>query len=81
MTIEAVISAMTDEHIRVHIGRRIRRRRKLCGLNQSQLAATLGYTYQQISRYEVGAQTIAAHTIFRLSQALSVPVSYFYEGL
>jgi transcriptional regulator with XRE-family HTH domain len=65
----------------VHIGRRIRERRLMLGLSQQQLAAMIGVTYQQAHKYETGLNRVSAGRLFRIAEALQVPVSWFYEGL
>lgn len=67
--------------IEVHVGRRIRRRRRVLDLTQQQLGSRVGVRFQQIQRYECGASAISANRLWRLAEALEVPVSYFYEGL
>ncbi len=67
--------------IDLHVGRRLRRRRRLMGMTQQQLANTVGIRFQQIQKYECGANRITASRLFELSSALSVPVQYFYDGL
>ena len=71
---------MNDE-IDVHLGRRLRRRRRLLGLTQQQLASACGVRFQQIQKYECAANRMSAARIWQLSEVLQVPVSYFYEGL
>ena len=71
---------MNDE-IDVHLGRRLRRRRRLLGLTQQQLAAACGVRFQQIQKYECAANRMSAARLWQLSDVLQVPVSYFYEGL
>jgi len=65
----------------VHIGQRLRMRRKLAGLSQDQLAERLGITFQQVQKYEKGTNRISASRLFDAARLLSVPVSYFFEGL
>lgn len=71
---------MTNE-IDLHVGKRLRRRRRLLGLTQQSLAEQVGIRFQQIQKYECGANRVSAARLFELSEALSVPVQYFYEGL
>ena len=71
---------MNDE-IDVHLGRRLRRRRRLLGLTQQQLAAACGVRFQQIQKYECAANRMSAARLWQLAEVLEVPVSYFYEGL
>ena len=67
--------------IDIHLGRRLRRRRRILGLTQQQLAGACGVRFQQIQKYECGANRISAARLWQLSEALKVPVSHFYEGL
>ncbi len=71
---------MNDE-IDVHLGRRLRRRRRLLGLTQQQLAGACGVRFQQIQKYECAANRMSAARLWQLADVLQVPVSYFYEGL
>ncbi len=65
----------------LHIGKRLRRRRRLLGLTQQQVAGSVGIRFQQVQKYECGANRISAARLFDLSSSLSVPVQYFFEGL
>src|SRR5262245_40552 len=67
--------------IDLHVGKRLRRRRRLLGLTQQQLADSIGIRFQQIQKYECGANRVTASRLFELSSALNVPVNYFFEGL
>lgn len=67
--------------IDVHLGKRLRRRRRLLGLTQQQLAETVGVRFQQIQKYECGANRISAARLWQLAEALEVQVGYFYDGL
>jgi transcriptional regulator with XRE-family HTH domain len=71
---------MGDE-IDFHLGKRLRRRRRLLGLTQQQLAVSCGVRFQQIQKYECGANRISAARLWRIAEALDVDVGYFYEGL
>src|SRR3954447_19978122 len=71
---------MNDE-IDVHLGRRLRRRRRLLGLTQQELAGACGVRFQQIQKYECAANRMSAARLWQLAEVLEVPVSYFYEGL
>ena len=64
-----------------HVGSRIRLRRTLLGLTQEQLAATLNISYQQIQKYETGANRVSAGRLFQIAQRLGIDVSYFFDGL
>lgn len=63
------------------IGARIRLRRGLLGLSQTDLGGRLGVSFQQVQRYEAGANSVTAARLMGLSDALDVPVSYFLDGL
>ena len=67
--------------IDLHLGKRLRRRRRLLGLTQQQLADSVGIRFQQIQKYECGANRISAARLWQLSEALQSPISYFYDGL
>ena len=71
---------MSDE-IDFHLGKRMRRRRRLLGLTQQQLADSCGVRFQQIQKYECGANRVSAARLWRIAGALEVPVNYFFEGL
>jgi transcriptional regulator with XRE-family HTH domain len=64
-----------------HVGGRVRMRRKLLGVSQDQLADSLGLTFQQVQKYERGANRISASKLFRIAEILNVEVSYFFDGL
>ena len=67
--------------IDLHLGKRLRRRRRLLGLTQQQLAGVCGVRFQQIQKYECGANRISAARLWQLAEALETPVNYFYDGL
>ena len=67
--------------IDLFVGKRLRQRRRLLGLTQQKLADAVGIRFQQIQKYESGANRISASRLWSLGQALSVPVSYFFEGV
>ena len=64
-----------------HVGARIRERRVMLGFSQQQLAQLIGVTYQQAHKYERGLNRISAGRLYEIAQVLSVPVSWFFEGL
>lgn len=64
-----------------HLGNRVRRRRRLLGLTQMQLAQKVGVRFQQVQKYECGANRMSASRVWQLAMALAVPVTYFYDGL
>jgi transcriptional regulator with XRE-family HTH domain len=64
-----------------HVGMRIRERRIMLGLSQQQLAVMIGVTYQQAHKYERGLNRISAGRLYDIAQVLSVPISWFFEGI
>jgi len=67
--------------IDLYVGKRLRQRRCLLGMTQQQLASAVGIKFQQIQKYESGANRISASRLWALAKALDAPVSYFFEGL
>ena len=65
----------------IHVGSRVRLRRTLLGLSQEKLGDAVGLTFQQIQKYERGANRIGASRLFQLSRILDVPISFFFEDL
>ncbi len=65
----------------VHVGARLRQRRTLLGMNQTVLGDATGLTFQQIQKYESGANRISASRLFGLSRVLDVPVQFFFDGM
>jgi len=74
-------STSRTQDIDRYVGARIRERRIMLGLTQQQLADLIGVTYQQAHKYERGINRVSAGRLFEVSQVLSVPVSYFFDGL
>lgn len=64
----------------IHVGKRIRHRRWLVGITQQQLAEAVGIKFQQIQKYETGMNRVSASRLWDIAEALSVPVSFFFEG-
>ncbi len=65
----------------VHVGARIRTRRLLLGMNQETLANALGLTFQQVQKYEGGANRVSASRLAQVADVLGVPVAYFFDDL
>lgn len=65
----------------VHIGRKVRERRVALGWSQSDLAERLGISFQQVQKYESGANRISGSRIWDIANVLQTPVSTFFEGL
>jgi transcriptional regulator with XRE-family HTH domain len=66
--------------IDVHVGKRIRMRRLFLNMNQETLANALGLTFQQIQKYEGGANRVSASRLSATADILGVPISFFFEG-
>lgn len=64
-----------------HVGKRIRQRRWLIGMTQQKLADMVGIKFQQIQKYETGANRVSASRLWDIGEAMGVPVSFFFEGL
>jgi len=64
----------------LHVGARVRMRRKFLGMSQEGLADTIDLTFQQVQKYERGSNRISASKLYEISRALKAPVSYFFEG-
>ena len=64
-----------------HVGSRVRMRRLMLDLNQTQLAEAIGVTFQQVQKYENGKNRISASRLQQISNVLQVPISFFFEGL
>lgn len=71
----------TADNIDKHVGLRIRNRRTLMGLSQEKLADSVGVTFQQVQKYERGANRVSASRLFSFSKILGVSIDYFYKGL
>jgi len=67
--------------IDIHVGARLRQRRTLLGMSQEKLGDAVELTFQQVQKYERGANRMGASRLFQFGQILDVPVHYFFEGL
>ena len=65
----------------IHVGRKLKQIRTLRRLSQTDVARKLNLSFQQIQKYEIGSNRVAASRLFELSQILDVPTAYFFEGL
>ena len=65
----------------IHVGARVRLRRTLMGMSQEKLGESIGLTFQQVQKYERGANRIGASRLYDLSRVLDVPVSFFYDDM
>ncbi len=64
-----------------HVGRRIRQRRNALGMSQTKLADALGISFQQVQKYEIGFNRVAASRLWDIAKALEVDIGYFFEGI
>lgn len=65
----------------IHVGKRIRRQRWINGTTQQQLAEAVGVKFQQIQKYESGMNRVSSSRLWDIANAVSVPVTFFFEGL
>ncbi len=65
----------------VHVGARVRVRRTLLGMSQEKLGDAIGLTFQQVQKYERGANRIGSSRLFDLSRVLDVPIGFFFEDM
>jgi transcriptional regulator with XRE-family HTH domain len=73
------VKARATDAVDKSVGRQIRIRRNTLGMSQTDLADELGLTFQQVQKYEKGANRISAGRLLRLAVLLEVPLTYFYE--
>ncbi|MFT4075090.1 MAG: helix-turn-helix transcriptional regulator [Asticcacaulis sp.] len=76
-----IIDIKDKNPVDLHVGSRVRLRRKLLGLSQEALGNALGLTFQQVQKYERGANRISASKLHEMARFLKVPVPYFFEGV
>lgn len=72
---------MANNPVDKHVGQRLRLRRTLRGLTQVQLADELGLTFQQVQKYERGANRIGASRLFDVARVLDISIGYFFEEM
>ena len=65
--------------INMYVCKRLRLRRSLLGLSQENLGEAVGVTFQQIQKYERGANRIGASCLYQFSIILAVPIAYFFK--
>ncbi len=65
----------------VHVGARVRLRRTLLGMSQEKLGEAIALTFQQVQKYERGANRIGSSRLFDLSRVLDVPIEYFFGDM
>jgi transcriptional regulator with XRE-family HTH domain len=78
---EDLVETRHPNPVDLHVGARIRLRRRMQGVSQEKLADALGLTFQQVQKYERGANRVSASKLYEIAAALRAPVSYFFDGL
>jgi len=78
---EPIESRSAANPIDLHVGVRIRMRRRMQGVSQEKLAEALGLTFQQVQKYERGANRVSASKLYEIAATLKAPVAYFFDGL
>lgn len=71
----------SPDPVDIHVGARVRLRRTLLGMSQEKLGKALGLTFQQVQKYERGANRIGSSRLFQLSKILDVSVSFFFDEM
>jgi len=80
---EFVMSLMLEDlsPVDISIGKRVKDRRTLVGMTQTELGNIIGVTFQQIQKYEKGMNRITASTLYKLAEILKVDIAYFYQDV
>ena len=73
--------AANPNPVDIHVGGRVRLRRTLLGFSREKLGQALGLTFQQVQKYERGANRIGASRLYHLSQILDVPIGFFFDDM
>ncbi len=71
----------TPHPVDMHVGSRVRLRRTMLGMSQEKLGDAVGLTFQQIQKYERGANRIGCSRLYQFSHILGVPVAFFFEDM
>ena len=74
-------SDRSPNRVDMHVGMRIRLRRRTIGLSQERLAEALGLTFQQVQKYERGVNRVSASKLYEIARILRAPITSFFEGL
>jgi len=75
------VSSEGPDPIDIHVGGRLRLRRNLLGWSQDQLGKASGLTFQQIQKYERGANRMGASRLVQFARILDMPVGWFFESM
>ena len=71
----------TPHPVDIHVGNKIRLRRRLLGMSQATVAGRIGISFQQLQKYESGANRVGASRLYQLARVLGVSPSAFFKGL
>lgn len=71
----------TPNPIDIHVGNRVRMRRMLVGMSQEKLGDALGLTFQQVQKYEKGANRVSASRLYQMATTLGVPIQFFFDDM
>jgi len=75
------LSVNSPHPVDVHVGARLKLRRKLLGKTQGELGAAVGLTFQQIQKYERGSNRMGSSRLYQFAEFLDVPISFFFDDL
>lgn len=75
------VARLGPDPVDLHVGTRLRLRRVLLGLSQTQLAESVGLSFQQVQKYERASNRVSASMLYHLAEALDVPIGFFFDGM
>ena len=79
-TLERTVAKKSPNPIDKHVGARVRMRRLMLDKSQSELAAALGLTFQQVQKYEKGTNCVGSSRMMAIANFLRVSPAFFFEG-
>jgi transcriptional regulator with XRE-family HTH domain len=74
------VAPHTQDPIDAHVGQRLKARRQLLGMSQEKLGNAVGVSFQQVQKYESGANRVGASRLLQLGKVLGTSVAYFFDG-
>lgn len=74
------MTLLVKNPIDAHVGGQVKLRRAVVGMSQTELANRLGITFQQVQKYEKGANRIGSSRIYLIAEILNVPIQSFFDG-
>lgn len=75
------MTPLVKNPIDAYVGAQIKKRRTVVGMSQTELANRLGITFQQVQKYEKGANRVGSSRLYEISEILGVPIQSFFEGV